>query len=212
MNKKIAIAAGLVLFLATAAFFYFVGTQQPVSNSKTIAPKTNNSFSKEEKTAAERNGPEQTIYPYVGEDFSIVSPDGWIQAQLPSTLVSFLNSRETHPDGSAAAKVNFKSYMAITFDNTNGQSLEEIAESVKQQVSGVVPGVKFSETIGNINGQPAKFFEADFDQQNIAFKVMIVIVAKGDKYFTIFANTTAEKWPQYRQSFYDSAASFKFKY
>jgi len=150
---------------------------------------------------------------FIGDDFTLIPPAGWIRTQIPSTLVSYQNSRETQPKGSAAEKINFKSYLAVSFDSTNGQSLVQIAELVKNQTKGVAPAISFASAIdGTIGGQPAKFMEADLLMQDVNFKVAIAVAMKGDKYFIISFNTTAEKWPEYRDIFYNALNSFKFKY
>ncbi|KKT22024.1 MAG: hypothetical protein UW08_C0020G0010 [Parcubacteria group bacterium GW2011_GWB1_43_8b] len=150
---------------------------------------------------------------YIGDDFTIVPPPNWIETHLPGTLVSFQNSKETHPLNSAAAKINFKSYIAVSFDNANGKTANETAELIKQQTINILPNISFSPATDRlIDGQPAKFMEASISQQNVNFKVMIVVALKGDKFFTISYNTTAEKWTEYRNLFYSTADSFKFKY
>ena len=155
----------------------------------------------------------QADVPFVGDDFTVVPPTGWIRTQIPSTLVSYQNFSEVQPKGSAAEKINFKSYTAISFDNTNNKTLGEITEIVKRQLESVAPTISFSSIVdGTIGSQPAKLIEADLLMQDINFKVVMAIAMKGDKYFTISSNTTAEKWPEYKDIFYNMLNSFKFKY
>jgi len=194
--KKIIITIIVVAVVGVGLTFYFLNQNK---NSNNLSLETANS-------------PERTTGLYVGDDFTIVSPKDWIQTHLPSTLVSFQNPNEKHPEGSAASKINFKSYIAVSFDNTQGKTLEEITELVKQQVQAVAPSVSFgSETDEMIDGQSAKIIEADLNQQNVDFKVLMAVVMKSDKYFTISANTTAQKWTEYSEIFYDTIRSFKFK-
>ena len=195
--KKIIIAIIVVAVVGVGLTFYFLNQNKNSDNSSL-------------ETA---NSPERTTGLYVGDDFTIVSPKDWIQTHhLPPTLVSFQNPNEKHPEGSAASKINFKSYIAVSFYNTQGKTLEEIAELVKQQVQAVAPSVSFgSETDEMIDGQSAKIIEADLNQQNVDFRVLMAVVMKSDKYFTISANTTAQKWTEYSEIFYDTIRSFKFK-
>lgn len=151
--------------------------------------------------------------PYVGDDFTFLPPTDWVQITLPSTLTAYQNSKEVQPPGSAADKIHFRSYIAVSFDNANGQKLNELVDLVKQQIKSVAPTTSFtSETDGQIDNQPAKFMEADLSMQNVNFKVMVALILKGDKYFTISNNTTADQWPGYRDIFYNTAESLKFKY
>ena len=117
--KKIIITIIVVAVVGVGLTFYFLNQNK---NSDNLSLETANS-------------PERTTGLYVGDDFTIVSPKDWIQTHLPSTLVSFQNPNEKHPEGSAASKINFKSYIAVSFDNTQGKTLEEIAELVKQHLS-----------------------------------------------------------------------------
>lgn len=209
--KKIIIAAIIVIAITGVGLvFYFVSQSgnEVAKNSNSDTP----SLPVNQPKANEKPDLSKESSPYVGDDFTIIAPPGWIQTHMPTTLVSFQNNQEKHPNGSAAAKINFKSYMAVSFDNTQGKTLDDIVKLVKQQTQNVAPLISFvSETDGTIDGQPAKFLEAGLNQQNVDFKVLMAIVLKENKYFTISANTTAEKWTNYRDAFYNTANSFKFK-
>jgi hypothetical protein len=206
MKKIFIIIAIFIAFAGVGLGMYFFGK----SKSTEINPPV--SKAPDDDLQNQKNNPPKENGPYVGEDFTIIAPPGWIQTHIPTTIVSFQNSQENHPSGSAAEKINFKSYMAVSFDNTQGKTLDEIVKLVKQQTISVAPSVSFSsETSGTIDGQPAKFLEAELAQQDVEFKVIIAIVFKEDKYFTISANTTAQKWPEYQNPFYDAINSFKFK-
>ena len=203
MKKTILILIILIVVVGAGLTFYFLN-QNKNSNSK----ETVNLPKLEEMT----NTPESTTDLYVGDDFTIIRPKDWIQTQIQSTLVSFQNPNEKYQEGSAASKINFKSYIAVSFDNTQGKTFEEIAKLVKQQIQAVVPSVSFgSETDEMIDGQPAKIIEADLSQQDVDFKVLMAVIMKDDKYFTVSANTTAQKWTEYNEIFYDTFRSFKFK-
>lgn len=204
--KKIALISIIAIVVVGAGLTFYFLNQNKNSNNSSL--ETEN-LPVSEETA---NSPERTTGLYVGDDFTIVSPRDWIQTHMQSTLVSFQNPNEKHPEGSTASKINFKSYIAVSFDNVQGKTLEEIAESVKQQIQAVVPSVSFgSETDELIDGQPAKIIEANLAQQNVDFKVLMTVIMKDDKYFTISANTTAQKWTEYNETFYDTSRSFKFK-
>lgn len=150
---------------------------------------------------------------YIGDDFTITPPVGWIQTQIPGTLVSYQNPKENHSPGSAADKIHFQSYIAVSFDNVSGQTLNQFEKLIEQQIKSITPSISFTSVVdGLIDGQLAKFIEADLFMQDINFKVMIVLILKGDKCFTISNNTTLEKWSEYRELFYSVANSFKFKY
>jgi len=201
IGKIIIIVIIVVVLAVGAGIGYWIGQgTKPSAEGRPLATQGGNQDSKSEA-------------PFVGDDFTILPPAGWAQAHLPSTLVSFHNLKEVQPKGSEAEKINFKSYMAVSSYSRNGKTLDEIADLVKRQVAGVAPTISFAPiTDGTINGQPAKFIEANVSMQGVDFKVMLAVAMKGDKYFTISSNTTVEKWPEYRDIFYNVLNSFKFKY
>lgn len=207
--KKSLIVSGIIIIIAAGFGFYFFTLNK--NQNKDVVREKNSRMEAERQPEANKLSEE--IHPYVGDDFTIVPPNGWAQTHIPTTLVSFQNNKETHPKGGAAEKINFKSYIAVSFDNTNGKSLDETVELVKQQIKAVAPAIIFNSiTEGLIDKEPAKFIEAGLSMQDVDFKIMVAVALKGDKYFTVSNNTTAEKWQEYRDIFYAAANSFKFKY
>ena len=150
---------------------------------------------------------------FEGEQFTISIPQGWVQTQMPGTLVTITNINESHPQEPNAQKINFKSYFAVSSDNTQGRSLNQIFEEVK---AGILQAISSASITGvsdeTIDGMPAKFIELNLTQQDINFTVMLTIVMKGDKYFVISFNTTTNKRQEYKNLFYQTAKSFKFRY
>lgn len=175
-------------------------------------------FTKQNAGSIEENekSADQIVRPdalFISDDFTILPPSGWVKSEFPNALVYYKNPNDQQPIGSAAEKINFQTYFAISADNLKGKTLTEITEFEENQIKAVVPGVVFkSTTDGKIDGQPAKFFEADLSMKNVGFKLMVAVIAKGDKYFTISNNTTAQKWLEYRDIFYNTADTFRFKY
>lgn len=193
----------IIAIIAGFAYFYWQNSQDKNPPLQTAGNDT---------ATGSIEGDGTDNHPYVGEDFTFIPPAGWIQANLPGVLVAYQNMQETQPQGSAAEKINFKSYFAMSFDNANGRQIDQIAELVKQQTKSVAPTVSFvSETDGQVDNQPAKFIEADVLMQNVDFKVFLLIILKGDKYYVLSGNTTAEKWPDNQSIFLNVAESLKFK-
>ncbi|MDD4333199.1 MAG: PsbP-related protein [Patescibacteria group bacterium] len=202
MKKKLLIIIVIVIIIILVTGFYFFKQKKDINLSQL----NTDNIQAPIKTEDQKN-------PYIGDDFTILPPEGWIRTQLPGTLVSYQDPKEKQPAGSAAEKINFHSYLAVSFDNSGGKTLDEITELVKTQIQAVAPEIVLeSTTDGKIDGEPAKFIEANLTMQNVDFKVMMAVALKGDKYFTISNNTTAEKWPEYRDIFYNAAKSFRFKY
>lgn len=147
---------------------------------------------------------------YTDKDFSIKPPEKWQKVSMPNTLVAFRNPNESFPKNSPAARINFNSYIAVSFDNTQQRTFSEFVEFIKQKTKELVPSVVYTEQVEKqINGQPAKFIELEMTQQDINFKVLMVSVNAQDKYYLISCNTTIGKWDQYKELFYSTAESFK---
>ncbi len=163
----------------------------------------------EENTVKDMSGGEN---PYVGDDFTFVPPQGWIQTAIPSTLVSYQKQDEAHESGSAADKINFKSYFAVSFDNTSGQTIDQIMDLIKTQTESVAPSIVFGQVMERmINGMPARTVEADLVMQGVDFKVLMAVIMGDGKYYTVSFNTTAAKWGGYTEDFYGVLDSFKLK-
>ncbi|MDP2684480.1 MAG: PsbP-related protein [bacterium] len=149
---------------------------------------------------------------YIGDDFTILQPAGWTQGQISGTLVSFHNTTEVFPEGSAARKINFQSYMAVSFDTLNERSLAEINDLTINQIKASIPSAEvITSSDETIDGQPAKLNIVTLSQQEVDYTVFIAVLSKGDKYYAISGNTTTDKWTEYEDLFYQIARSFVFK-
>ena len=146
---------------------------------------------------------------YQGDGFSLLQPQGWIQGQIPSTLVSFHNNSETHPSGSSAAKINFKSYIAVSFDNLQGKTLEDVNTLTVNNITVAIPTAKvFVTSDETIGGLPAKLSAMELNQQDVDYTVLVFLIDAGDKYYSLSFNTTTEKWGASKDEFYTIARSF----
>ena len=201
MKKTLVFLIIIIVVIAGFGFYYLNQSSKQPDNRALLQVESDN------PPVAEK-----TDHPYVGDDFTFIPPQGWIQTSIPSTLVAYQNAQETQAPGSAAAKINFKSYLAVSFDNVNGQDANELKDLVKRQIQSVAPGVSFiSETERLVDDRPAVFLEADLLMQDVDFKILMVIIMGEDKYFTLSGNTTMEMWTDYRDIFYAAAESFKIK-
>lgn len=185
----------ILIFIGVGAYF--------LTQKKTF-------YKGEEKT--ETSKPTKQVFE--SKDFSIIVPEGWsTERQLPSTLVTITKIDETHPQDPDAQRINFKSYMAVSFSETHGRSVSQIIESTKQEITAMIPSTKLiSEKDYTIDGMPAKVHHLKLIQQEVDFTAIVIMVAKGDKYFGITFNTPTSRWTEYQDLFYKTADSFKFRY
>lgn len=149
---------------------------------------------------------------YVGDDFTVIQPVGWVQGQIPGTLVSFQNINESHAVGSAAAKINFKSYIAVSFDNTNGKTLDQVYQTTIDGITASIPATNvFITSNETVNGRSAKFAAIEMSRQDVAYTVLLAVYFADGKYYVMSFNTTTEKWIGHKDTFYEVARSFTLK-
>jgi len=206
MKKPLIIVIIVIVVVGVGAAVYFF-TKSEDTNTNTP---TNSASQTNTNTSAATNV--ESAKRYIGDDFTILNPADWTQSQVTGSLVSFHNANEVQPEGSAAKKVNFLSYMAVSFEMANERSLTEINDFVSAQIKASVPSAEpVSSKDETVDGQPAKFNVLTMTQQEVDITVFLAVILKGDKYYTISGNTTTDKWTEYKDLFYQTARSFVFK-
>ncbi len=204
MKKTLIIVIITIVVIGAGVAVYFV-TQSEDTNTNAL---TNSAVQTNTSTVTNTESADK----YIGDDFTILKPANWTQAQIQGTLVSFHNTDEVHPEGSAAKKINFLSYMAVSFDMAGERSLTEINDFVTDQIKASIPSTKVSTSSDEtVDGQPAKFNVFTMSQQEVDITVFLAVILKGDKYYTVSGNTTDDKWSDYEELFYSTARSFIFK-
>jgi hypothetical protein len=202
MKKPLIIVVIAVVIIGAGVAVYFI-TQSKDTNTPTNSADQTNASAATDTVSANK---------YVGDDFSILQPAGWTQDQIQGTLVSFHNTSEVFPEGSAAKKINFKSYLAVSFEMANEKSLTEINDFVGSQIEASIPSAEpVSSKDETVDGQPAKFNIFTMNQQEVDYTVFLAVILKGDKFYTVSGNTTTDKWTEYEDLFYQIARSFVFK-
>lgn len=202
----------VVLLVAAigAGIYYFTTQKAPQQNSFN----QDSSQSQIQNKPQPQSGSLPVENRYEGEDFSIGIPEGWTKSQQPlsGTLLTLYKIGESHVDDPNAQKINFKSYIAISFDRTQGKTQSQITDMTKQILLQTLPNAKITalpqETIDN---QKADLIEIRLTQMDVQFKVLVAVVVKGDTYFTVSANTTEKKWDSYRADFYTVLKSMTLK-
>jgi len=200
-NKTLLIVIVIVVVIGAAAAIYFFTQSKETTNTATESSTTETNTTTSTNTVSETR--------YQGDDFSILNPADWTQSQISGTLVSFHNTSEVHPEGSAAKKINFQSYLAVSFDMTNERSLVETNDLTINQIKAAIPSAEVTASSDEtVDGQPAKFSVFTMSQQEVDYTVFLAVILNGDKYFIISGNTTTDKWTEYKDMFYQTARSF----
>jgi len=199
MKNKLLIAILLVVVIAVCAFYYF--KQDNLTEEGVIQQNQENISQNRGKM--------------VTDDFEIDVPEGWNKVPEPSMGVSAMavNSSEETNDP-AIELINFKSYVAVSYDTLNGKNLAGYMQDVKNGLTQLVSEeVSFGEEKDTIvNGMNARKLELEMTQQGADFKVLIVAVEgnNGDVW-TISFNTAKSKWDSYKEEFLSVVDSFTLK-
>jgi electron transfer flavoprotein alpha subunit len=147
------------------------------------------------------------------EDFSILLPEGWQEAETGDTVSAVvINTAEEITDPKAQA-INFKTYFAVNHDLLQGAGVAEYAQAFKAQISQMDTTAVFSqERETTVNGQPALAFEVDMMQEEIDFKVLVVVIkGASDDVWILTFNTLENNWAGYINLFSQIINSFKIK-
>lgn len=207
MKNKVLIALiVLVVAVLSVSFYYLRQGKSPAGNIIQGIPETTGDGNNQ-------TNEEQVQNKLVTDDFEINIPEGWIQtAPAMGASAMAINNNEQSSDP-AVQKINFKSYLAVSYDTLQGKSLSEYMQTVKIGLQELVSEVSFAEEHDAvINDRPARAIEADMTQQGVDFKVlMVAIKGEGDDVWTISFNTAKNDWNKYKEIFSSVANSFSLK-
>lgn len=198
----------LGVLLLVSAGVYFLGKNKPAAD---LVENTVNEIA--DNTGQSQAAVDQLQNKLVTDDFEMNIPSGWVQAPpVMGTSAMAVNAKESLNDP-AAQKINFQSYLAVSYDVLQGKSLEEYSEIIKNGLKQAIQGVVFAnEHDVAVNGSPARAFEAEMSQQGVNFRILMVSVkGEGDDVWTLSFNTTKSAWDSYAQTFSGIVNSFKLK-
>lgn len=191
----ILIVVGIVI---AGAVIYFIGSADDNVTTNTAASNTNAAA-----VTADR---------YQGNGFSIVPPAGWQETQLTGALATFVNTNEQFSEDSAAAAIHFQSYIAVSFDTTGDRTLDTVTSDTLDQLRTAIPSVAIVEqTAKTINDRDARFIVITMTQQEVPYKVLVVLLDAGERFYSISCNTTQDQWDAYDALCTTSAESFRIK-
>lgn len=147
------------------------------------------------------------------EGFSINVPAGWSETGAPTGISAMVVNTSEEITDPAAQKINFRSYFSVIYDVLGGKTMEEYIQSVKDSLSESIPDIIISHgESGTVDNQYAYFMEAEFNQKNIDFKILLTIVKSEEQDVWIVSfNTVLSNWNNYKSLFYQIAKSFKIK-
>ncbi len=149
---------------------------------------------------------------YIGDGFTMLQLAGWVQGDIAGTIVSFYPEHEQQPEGSTAAAIHFQSYIAVSADLTNGQSLDDVYQQTVSDIANAIDEVTiFATSDETVDGVAAKFAAMEFNQQDVDYTVLVAVYYADDQYYVVTCNTTSAQWPEYKDSLYEVVRSFALK-
>jgi hypothetical protein len=198
MKNKVLIIVGVVLLIIIVVGVWFYLDKNKISD-----------------TSPELNQEEQTSGNMLVKDgFSIVLPKGWMESQGTAegiTALAFDPQEQITEE--AAKKISFASYLSIGQDFSQEKSMSDYVAYTKEELKKALGVVEFTnEQALTINSKEAYALEMGLNQENINFKVLMVLIT-GDynDVWVVSFNTLNSMWDGYKDAFYNSAKSFIVK-
>ena len=186
----------LVIVLGIGAKIYFVTENGKLEN--------------EDTQDIEKGGETNAL---ANDDFSMILPKGWKGSPAPAGAIAMAVNVDENVTDTAAAKINFKSYIAVSFDTLQERSREEYIEYTKDSLRQIFPATNFSQERQIIvDGKNAQAIEIGLIQHGVNFKVLMVLIwDEGEDIWILSLNTTEDKWEEYKILFSRVVESFKIK-
>lgn len=209
MKKSFSILiAIIVIFVLAAMAYWFLSTQIDLSGGN--SPVTNLANSAAPSPSALSASGENV---FATDDFSLPYPAGWRHVPAMTGVSAMIvkgNENITDPE---AKKMNFQSYLAVSYDSAEGKTKEQVAEYLKNELHAVIPEAIFSrENFLTINGRAAYAAEVTFRKSGLNFHVLeIIIWGEGNDLWILSFNTLEELWQGYAGEFEEMTQAFVVK-
>ncbi len=210
VNKTIIFSAVVVvLALGAAVYFLYYAPEGKLSDNPPPDLKVLDE-KKEEKESDKESGPGILAK----DGFSINLPEGWEEtANPPGRALALVVKGNEEIANEKAEKLGFASYFSVSSDSLETYTFEEYIEEIKTRLVQSIVNIDFvKEEEGEIDGKKALFVECESTQKEVDFKTLLAFINEADE--TIWAisfNTLEDKWPEYRDLFYQTAESFKLQ-
>lgn len=207
MKKKILIVL-IVLIAALVLIGFYYLKQNPIVNPNTV--ENNNPTN---QNSVGENNQEMSQNKLVTDEFEIYLPEGWIQSTpIMGATAMAVNEKEQITDPAVQA-LNFRSYLAVSYEELQGKTITEYLQAVKSGLIGLVTDIVFTKEEGlTVNGRVAHTIEAEMTQNGVDFSVLMVVVeGEKDDVWVVSFNTIKSSWAGYKDAFYSVANSFNLK-
>ncbi len=218
MNQKIVtilITLVVLLGLAAAGFLFYRNLIKPATEKQETPPVVPVVGEEVSPPAGGEEILKETVL--AKDDFTITLPAGWQEvSDFPDVLAMAADAQEQITDVKLK-NLGFRTNLSVKSDDLSKysqiQGIQDYIESIKTSLVQLVIGIKFTvEKEDTVDTRRAIFIECESRQQDIDFKTLLVFI-EGDNQavWAISFNTLQDSWATYRDSFYQTAGSFKLK-
>ncbi len=197
----------IVIFVLAAMAYWFLTTE---SN---ILGENNLNLSGILENNSNQNFPPADEGVFATDDFSLNYPEGWRQVPAITGVSAMIAKSNENISDPEAKKMNFQTYLAVSYDSVEGKTKEQVVEYVKNEVAAVIPEVVFSnEKFLTLGGREAYAAEMTFRKSGLDFHVLeIVIWGEGNDLWILSYNTLEELWAGDVGEFEEMTQGFKVK-
>jgi flagellar basal body-associated protein FliL len=198
----------VVIFVFAAMAYWFLTTQIKILGENNLnAP-----------GAAGGNNLNQNLLPsgenvFATDDFSLTYPVGWRSVPAMAGVSAMIVKGNENISDPEAKKMNFQSYLAVSYDSSEGKTKDEVAEYLKTELRAAILEAIFSrENFLTINGREAYATEMTFRKSGIDFHILMIAVwGNGNDLWILSHNTLEELWQGYTSDFEKITQSFIVK-
>ena len=154
--------------------------------------------------------------PPADEGKRFISSDGKFSMTLPftwETKLDFMGTAIASLSPSEGPNDNFKENVNVAVKLLPGRvSLEQKYQDALMGLSrGVEDFMELENGTTRLSGVEARWLIYSFPVENLHFQVLMYLFVKGNESFVITSTAIQEKFPQYRDTFFKIANSFRFE-
>lgn len=198
----------IVLFVLAAMAYWFLSTESNIFGGNNL-----NVPGEISENNLNQNLPPSGENVFATDDFSLTYSEGWRSVPAMTGISAMIvkgNENITDPE---AKKMNFQSYLAVSYDSAEGKNKDQVVEYLKNALRSAIPEAVFSrENSLTINQRDAYAMEVTFRQSGLDFHVLIVTVwGKENDLWVLSYNTLEELWQNYVGEFEEMTQAFVVK-
>lgn len=169
------------------------------------------------KEKAEKNPQEQALENktlVVENKFVVNLPQGWQEVGSPPNLpaAAMAMNLEEEITNEKAKEIGFQTFLTVDYTDLKEYDILAYIKEVQTFLTQSIPLIDFYDVEPvSVSGYDIHFLEAKSVQQDTDFSTLLAFIENEDNMvWAISFNTLGELWPDYKETFYQIAESFRF--